>query len=197
MKKSPDLTDKILSYIPDGACILDVGCGDAEFLQTLSGKRYTLLGVDPMIEESASNDILLKKGSAEAIPVPDDHADIILMQCVFSLCNSEAAIRELKRVLKDSGLLIITDLISGTESVDLHSEGLGKILTQEDMENEFSTAFELVAFSDEKKALVQMLIEAIFSDEQLCISCREQAKLKELKAGYGLWIWKKKKEELS
>ncbi|MCQ2501596.1 MAG: hypothetical protein MJ117_09665, partial [Lachnospiraceae bacterium] len=63
-------------------------------------------------------------------------------------------------------------------------------LTREDMEKLFTPDFSLVAFSDEKSALVQMLIEAIFNDDTLCISCSEQAALKKLKAGYGFWVWK-------
>lgn len=242
MKKSPDLTEKIVSYIPDHACIVDVGCGDGELLRSLMGKGYRLIGVDPTIsedgtpkimipakvlsEEATSTDALLPeamptevnqpsasrkdllflRGKAEALPLPEDFADIIVMQCVFSLCEPFTSLNELKRVLKPDGLLIITDLMSGTVSVDFSNRssyqhvnihvpdkenlGIGRILTREDMESLFIPDFSLVTFSDEKSALVQMLIEAIFNDDTLCISCSEREALKKLKAGYGFWVWK-------
>lgn len=209
MKKSPDLTEKILHYIPEHARILDIGCGDGEFLLSLSGKGFEMMGVDPFIEKKKADalvsDILFLKGRAEALPVEDSWADVVLMQCVFSLCQATAALSEIKRVLKPEGLLIITDLMSGTETLEdagdgfcgdssygLPSDGprLGRILTREDMEKHFTESFELVAFIDEKKALLQMLIEAIFNDDCICVSADEQKKLKECKAGYGLWVWK-------
>lgn len=224
MKKSPDLSQKIRKVLPETGCIVDLGCGDAEFLRTLTSKDYKLIGIDPIItttlmiertnpfgthlasldSDNASdcpvdNKLLLFHGTAESIPLPDHIADVILMQCVFSLCDEKSAIKEMKRVLKPDGLLIITDLISGTESIIMDFSAhnglpprVKRLLTKEDFEKCLLTDFTLLSYSNEKQALIQMMIEAIFSDEEFCITSEEQTELKKHKAGYGMWIFKQK-----
>lgn len=199
MKKSPDLSEKIKKILPECGCIVDIGCGDADFLQSLTGQGYNLVGIDPAMSFSDSmekTDLLLLNGSAEAIPLSDHFADVIIMQCVFSLCNEKETVCELKRVLKPGGMLIVTDLFSGTNSVLMNltaHDGLPprikRLSTKEDFERCFLSEFSLLSFSDEKQALIQMLIEAIFNDNEFCISFEEQEELKKYKVDYGMWIF--------
>ncbi len=188
---------------------------------------------------SSPAELTFLTGTAETLPVQDHWADVVLMQCVFSLCEPETAVRELKRVLKPGGMLIITDLLSGTETIldagdsacaeenadasscpgnradntsaftgtktdDADSGTLSqsslstpayiprvrRIMNRQDMERWFADSFALISFSDEKKALLQMIVEAIFSEDETCLSCSEQIRLKQYKAGYGMWVWK-------
>lgn len=197
MKRSPDLDQKIIEYLPPHGLILDVGCGDSAFLKGLSGKGYELVGVDPCVDESVdllTPDLQLLKGVGELLPLADSLADVIVMQCVFSLCQPEQTLAELHRVLKPGGLLIVTDLTSGTETVKIpfgYGNGIRMLYTKEDLEKLFQKHFSLKFWSDEKRALLEMLIQAIFDDAELCISQDERAFLKEHKAGYGFWVWER------
>ncbi|MDO4490553.1 MAG: class I SAM-dependent methyltransferase [Lachnospiraceae bacterium] len=189
------MSQKILTHIPSGACILDIGCGDGDLLCSLKGMGYTMIGVDPGIPEDtapASDDLTFLRGTGERLPVTDHWADCVLMQCVFSLCDPRETLLEIRRVLKPGGLLIITDLLSGTVTFQAGLCSPLTIHTREDFEGWFTEGFELLEFSDERKALIQMIIEVIFNDEELCISQEEQELLKKCKAGYGLWVWRRR-----
>ena len=77
----------------EGKCALDVGCGAGATLALLQERGFCVTGVDPdaaMLEESRSATrglVQLLRGHAEALPLPDASQDLVLCECVLSLCS--------------------------------------------------------------------------------------------------------------
>lgn len=91
--------------------ILDVGCGTGKNMEELA-HWGDVWGVD------VSEDALafcrkrgltqLKKGEAEHLPFPKETFDVAILLDVLEHVDDVIAIREIKRVLKNSGFIVIT-----------------------------------------------------------------------------------------
>jgi len=113
------LTAELLSFcnLAPGSAVLDLGCGPGHTLNLLAsnfGLRTT--GLDPaavMLEKAAKQapTAALVQGSATAIPCGDQCFDAIVCECVLSLTNDlPTSLREMHRVLRPGGLLMLTDI---------------------------------------------------------------------------------------
>jgi SAM-dependent methyltransferase len=81
--------------------VIDIGCGDKPYAQYFKSKY---IGVDPF--PTAQADIV---ADAWNIPLPDASADgIILTQSLEHIQKTEKAIKEIYRLLKPGGFLLIT-----------------------------------------------------------------------------------------
>lgn len=114
-----ELTLELLSFcnFARGAAVLDIGCGPGHSLELLAnhfGLRPT--GVDPspaMLAKAAQQAPMaeLLQGSATALPCADSSFDGVLCECVLSLTEDMGrSLREMHRVLKPEGKLILTDI---------------------------------------------------------------------------------------
>lgn len=113
------LTDRAINLceLPPGSRILDVGCGTGATVEYLITKyKLNAVGIDP-------SDILLEKGrkrrpdipifqaAGECLPFSQDEMDCIFAECSLSLMiGVDLALAEIYRVLKNNGLLVITDI---------------------------------------------------------------------------------------
>jgi len=110
----------IIERLPaaQGASVLDVGCGPGKLTQEFSSRGYRVFAVDTSlrmlrmarssITGASSAGAHFQMGSIEALPFADGSFDVVCSAGVieyFSTC--ERAIRELRRVLKPGGLLIL------------------------------------------------------------------------------------------
>lgn len=102
----------------EGKCALDVGCGAGATLALLQERGFCVTGVDPdaaMLEESRSATrglVQLLRGHAEALPLPDASQDLVLCECVLSLCSAlRQAVSECFRVLAPGGHIVLADVI--------------------------------------------------------------------------------------
>jgi ubiquinone/menaquinone biosynthesis C-methylase UbiE len=100
-----------------GLEVFDVGCGEAQTSRELAGAGARVSGFDPFIEAAdwtanGTGRFRLVKASADALPVDDGSADVVLF--IFSLHHVPnpklaPALIEARRVLKPSGRLLVAE----------------------------------------------------------------------------------------
>jgi SAM-dependent methyltransferase len=103
---------RVSGKIGDGTCVLDVGCGyRGELLQTLSSRIASGRGIDISVDDSASSgNIELVGGNlSDGLPFPDATFDVaVSLANIEHLENPETVVREISRVLKTGGVLLLT-----------------------------------------------------------------------------------------
>lgn len=116
-----------LADIRPGDTVLDLGCGagmDVLLAAERVGLGGRIIGVDAaaeMVDRARENiqcarpaatiDIL--RGEIEALPIPDASIDRVISNCVINLSlDKPAAFREIARVLKPGGSLLVADLVA-------------------------------------------------------------------------------------
>lgn len=120
-KHAKKLYPKILDTVikTDSLEILDLGCGTGELMKLLleNNDRYQLTGIDlssKMIEianEKLANRVKLVIGDSENLPFDDNSFDLVYCNDSFHhYVEVEQVIKEISRVLKKDGYLIIGDL---------------------------------------------------------------------------------------
>lgn len=85
-----------------------------------SRKAYELDMPDEMLALARENqkkagirNVELLKGEVENIPLPDDHIDVIMSNCVMNLSTDRGkGLREACRVAKPSGRFAVSDIVS-------------------------------------------------------------------------------------
>jgi arsenite methyltransferase len=114
-----------LGELSSGERVVDVGCGagiDSLIAAKKVGPDGGVIGVDmtsSMLKKAryAADEVELKnvefrQGYAEALPVEDDWADVVLSNGVLNLMpDKAAALEEMSRVLKPGGRLQIGDIL--------------------------------------------------------------------------------------
>ena len=100
-----------------GARVLDIGCGPGVMVPEMANRGMEYFGVDAspeMIRQAEQTfghmrGVRLSTGRIENLRFPDSHFDaVICMGVIEYLADEHAAIRELARVTKPHGILIVT-----------------------------------------------------------------------------------------
>ncbi|MFZ0510785.1 MAG: methyltransferase domain-containing protein, partial [Candidatus Nitrosopolaris sp.] len=126
--------------IREGEVVVDMGSGGGidVFLSANQVKRSgKVIGVDmtdQMLEKARNNtkqggytNVEFRKGDIEKrIPVEDSIADLVISNCVINLtADKVSTFKEIYRILKDNGRMIISDLVTDRE-VDKNSVNVEK-----------------------------------------------------------------------
>jgi len=116
-KRQAIALDIIRANIPSGA-VLDIGCGAGPAVLELAEHGYDAAGIDfapQMIErataaaDSRGLSADFRVGGADSLDFPDASFDaVIALGLLASLRDDRPALREMQRVLKPDGLLIVT-----------------------------------------------------------------------------------------
>jgi len=114
-----DVEARIISLLPQGLTVADLGCGPGELLVAMAAKSAALIGVDAstaMLELARLKPELagasLRMGELEHLPLADGEAQAaILSLTLHHLSDPGGAIREAARVLTLGGMLVIADYL--------------------------------------------------------------------------------------
>lgn len=118
-----------LGPIHKGETVLDVGCGagvDSLVAAIMAGPDGRVVGIDltpEMLERARENlrktsleSVSFQEASAEELPFPDASFDVVISNGVFNLVPDKSkALKEVWRVLKPDGRLMMADQILTTE----------------------------------------------------------------------------------
>jgi ubiquinone/menaquinone biosynthesis C-methylase UbiE len=114
-----------LGPIQPGEAVLDIGCGagfDVFVAARLVGPQGRVVGVDVtlrMVEKAkehlshlALKYVAFQMGVAEALPFPDKDFEVVISNGVLNLTlNKDKAVKEIYRVLKPGGRLMMADMV--------------------------------------------------------------------------------------
>jgi arsenite methyltransferase len=120
-----------------GETVVDLGSGGGIDV-FLSANKVTKVGrvigidmTDEMLERAKINarkggytNVDFRKGDIEKrIPIDDDSADVVISNCVLNLTTDKVnAFKEIHRILKHSGRMIISDLVTDAEIAPIHAD---------------------------------------------------------------------------
>jgi ubiquinone/menaquinone biosynthesis C-methylase UbiE len=112
-RKLEQVLTRYLDALPDGASLLDVGCGTGNLVERLGG-RFECAGCDPAEEmlrraRARNPGVDLRVAPAEQLPFEAGCFDAVLcIEVMRYLADPRPALRELARVLRPGGLALVT-----------------------------------------------------------------------------------------
>ena len=115
----------LFADIPPSVTMLDLGCGaglDSLIAAQRVGPRGKVIGVDfseamlarasRAVAEAKANNIELRRGDAESLPLDDQSVDIVLVNGIFNLNPArETIFRELARVVRPGGEVYSAEIV--------------------------------------------------------------------------------------
>lgn len=113
----------VAKLLGPGALAVDIGAGTGEAVAALAATGARVIGVDSSekmlqvcrqrLTEAALENVELRLGDAEALPLADGECDTALASMVLHhLPDPAAGVREMARVVKAGGKVVIIDLVS-------------------------------------------------------------------------------------
>ncbi|MED5369622.1 MAG: methyltransferase domain-containing protein [Myxococcota bacterium] len=104
--------------VPQGARVLDLGCGNGALLQQLAPRLRTGLGVDSSAGQlqmaetrcAAHPNLSFSRIEGPQLPLPDDSVDLAISLLSFRYLDWDPLMQELQRVLTPQGRLLVVDM---------------------------------------------------------------------------------------
>lgn len=101
---------KVIDLIPPQSILLDLGCGNGDFLRYINKRIALGYGVDGKIKTHAEQNLIFKEGDLNRrIPLNNASVDTVTALAVIEhLHEPKAFVKEIFRVLKHGGICILT-----------------------------------------------------------------------------------------
>ncbi|WP_280771018.1 class I SAM-dependent methyltransferase [Salipaludibacillus daqingensis] len=120
-----ELTKRLLATQPidSKTCVLEAGCGKGETAAYLSESYHCqVVAIDhhpDMVAKAVSTcapfpNVHVKEATIEELPFPNDSFDLILSESVLAFLQAETGLKEMYRVLKKDGSLILLEMSQKT-----------------------------------------------------------------------------------
>lgn len=196
------LTDRAITAcnLPEGAKILDLGCGLGATVEYLIEKyHFKAFGTDKsaafLTEAKAHHPHLpIFQALADSLPCRNESLNAAICECVLSLANPvQQTLKELYRILLPGGWLIITDIYLRhleikSEEIEKPSEKMlscvnGAVSQQETKQQIHEAGFEILLWEDHSRYLKELAAKLVFEGISLTGICT--------KPGYYLMIGRK------
>lgn len=134
-RKRSQKTNSLINKQYRSGKILDIGCGSYPYFLTNTDFKEKY-GLDPSLNNLKIKDLNLKKldVTKQKLPFKDNYFDVITMLAVFEHIDNDklnSVLKEINRVLKDKGLLIITTPSPWSDKVLHRMAILGLISSEE------------------------------------------------------------------
>jgi ArsR family transcriptional regulator len=118
---APEYRESLLSRIPGGKNVVEIGFGAGGLLPALAARAATVIGVDhspAMLEEARRrlaeehvSGVELRLGEMTHLPLPDRFADCAVLNMVLHhAADPPAVLAEIRRILAPGGILVLADL---------------------------------------------------------------------------------------
>jgi 2-polyprenyl-3-methyl-5-hydroxy-6-metoxy-1,4-benzoquinol methylase len=113
--------NRVLPYIPDNSCVLDIGCFRGELFEAIGDRLWRGYGLDPLLSENIRRPrYTLTNGR-----FPDDWNDKTSLDCITLLAvlehiplnYQEQIIKRIFDILKPGGLVILTVPSKKTDNI--------------------------------------------------------------------------------
>lgn len=172
------LTRQVLEliHLPPGAHILDVACGTGATLDYLERQlNYHAIGLDSSggmlrLAQRSNQRFAIVIADGVSIPLAAYSQDAVMIECAFHLAgNSSSITKEIWRVLKPQGMLIISDIyireVRDSSILDLlsHSQCLSNLLTfQEIQDIMIDAGFEVSSWQDQARVFKEWMMSKVF-----------------------------------
>jgi arsenite methyltransferase len=165
-----------LADLKAGEAVVDLGSGagiDVFLASRKVGEHGRVIGVDmtadmvakgqQLAREHGFGNVEFRLGEIEHLPLEADSVDVIISNCVINLTADKlASYREIHRVLKPGGRILISDLV--TEG-DL----------PEDVRRSFAAWADCLAGAMEKEAYLEVIRQAGFGEVKVVEATRYEA----------------------
>lgn len=154
-----------LAELKEGETVMDLGSGggiDVFLAAQKVGEKGKVIGVDmtpEMIQRARENarkgnynNVEFRLGEIENLPAANDSVDVIISNCVINLSLDKLAVyKEIYRILKPKGRILISDLVTEGE-------------LPEEIRKSFAAWAECIAGALEKKEYLDTIKKAGFRD---------------------------------